>query len=112
MISVLRSSNINEKKNKKATNADVHSGNIVAMVLIEQKLFTLCSKGTIAEWDCHSKELLDSQQLDFSKEQAGKVKLAAINQTHVVTFHAQSDTFNVYNTISKALITSFTKASK
>lgn len=41
------------------------------------RLFTVCSKGIVAEWDPASHELLGRNQLDL--QEGGKVRLAAIN---------------------------------
>lgn len=47
---------------------DVHRGNIVSMALVDGKLFTLCSRGILAEWSTNDGGvLIDTYEVSLSQ---------------------------------------------
>ena len=67
---------------------DVHRANIVAMRLSkdETQIFTLCSRGILAQWSTESGELITLTQLDYSKSKAA---LACIDHSKIVAYLAE-----------------------
>lgn len=81
---------------------DVHKSDIVALSLIRQsqdssvpsngdyftgdyKLFSLCARGILAEWDAPTRELLSISNLQIGEGQ-GKIRLAHLDDKNLVTY--------------------------
>ena len=52
-------------------------------------LITICARGTIAEWDASSHELVQATKLDLAEQ--GSIRQCTLNKTTIVTFQGSSN---------------------
>lgn len=89
---------------------DVHKGEILQMTLHrayqskELRLVTVCTRGTLAEWDPTTQELMGVYDLAIGE---GRLKLCVMNKKYVATLQATE--FKVFDMATKQLIGSFPK---
>ena len=72
--------------------------------MAEPRLFTMCSRGLLAEWDPATSELLGVNELDVGE---GKVRMCTISATQIITYQSEAKEFKMFDINSKQLIRQF-----
>ena len=79
----------------------VHKGHIVGMHLGEAgqrqedlKLYSVCSRGILAEWDIKDMELLNVTKLEVG---SAKVKFCEIRENQAILFSSEAKQFRVFD---------------
>ena len=64
---------------------DVHKSDILYMSRLKNKLVTICGRGTVAEWDIGTQDLLAVFNLAVGE---GRVKLCVANKRYICTYQS------------------------